>query len=212
MVQVSAEGLNFSQLVRSLAALKSGLRWPCGSWGHKTIISTDLFTQHKLPFMKVAAGAFLHPCNSCFFIWNSTYVKIANNCSCKQTNINFNALNALFYGSHLVNDIDFSFEKSYVPLFLGYELSYDKVFVFSGVAPLSPHWDWSYLVDSLKVSTQYLPKYKMHRSTKFAKFHQVTWRCSWMSILVSFGELAFPASPLQRGPLGQQSKTLISYA
>ena len=63
MVQVSAEGLNFSQLVRSLAALKSGLRWPCGSWGHKTIISTDLFTQHH----EGNSMRFLHPFSSFFF-------------------------------------------------------------------------------------------------------------------------------------------------
>ena len=30
-----------------------------------------------------------------------------NFCSCKQTKISFDALNILFYGSHLVNDIDF---------------------------------------------------------------------------------------------------------
>ena len=55
--------------------------------------------------------------------------KLQKNCSCKPTNIDLNALNALFDGSHLVNDIDFSFKKSYVPW----------IWVVISVAP---QWDW----------------------------------------------------------------------
>ena len=52
-------------------------------------------------------------------------------------------------------------------IFLGYESSYDDVFIFP-VARLSPHWYWFNVVESLKVSTQNLPKYKMSwsRSSK----------------------------------------------
>ena len=52
-------------------------------------------------------------------------------------------------------------------IFLGYESSYDDVFIFP-VARLSSHCYWFNVVESLKVSTQNLPKYKMSwsRSSK----------------------------------------------
>ena len=74
---------------------------------------TDLFSQHNLPVIKIAAGASYIPVTANFFNWNSTFMKLPKFLQ-GQTNRNFfDALNALHDVSHLVNDINFSIEISY---------------------------------------------------------------------------------------------------
>ena len=90
---------------------------------------------------------FLYPCNTYFSKWSSTYAKISNILQL-QSNWNFfNALNEVFYGSPLSDDIDFFFWE--IMICLGCKLPYDKIFIFP-VDPLCPHRDW--LIGSIWLS------------------------------------------------------------
>ena len=113
---------------------------------------------------------FLHPCNSYFFNWNSASAKISKTIAAANETKFLSMLsmhwNAVFDWSHLVNDIDFSIEISYFPWI--WVVIWQSIYF--PVARLSPHWDWFNLVDSLKVSTQNLPKCKTQWSQGAQKF------------------------------------------
>ena len=123
------------------------------------LVSTEQYARHA-----GSCRCFLHPCNSFFFNWNSTNAKIAKKiAACKQPKKNaFDAIQGDFF---LLKSLAtwVSIEKLYFPwMCVVIWLS-----MFFPVAPLSPHWDWSDLVELLlNVSSYY--QLRICRSTKCA--------------------------------------------